>query len=465
MAESTPVKYEDLAGELKKKHDKIKTVLGAGLIGSFKKTPLPMPGALTASEAPGSPACTVGMAENMYPGRPQPGHLFNIHMVELGYRPGKGNDEGSCSHSKDKGGAGPRDRPRHCYEVLVMIKMEADSSDRTVLSAPPALPFGVDLTGDGKLGYGFTSADELEEVDIGPGDKPRPTFISKKLDPQLRSQMIALLKEYPYCFAWDYTEMPGLDRSIIEHRLPLKKGFQPFQKRARQMRAEILEEVKKEIEKMLAAGFIRPCRYAEWISSIVPVEKKDGRWRMAIDFRDLNRATPKDEYPMPVAETLINAAAGHKVLSFMDGNAGYNQIFMAPEDIHKTAFRVPGAFRPQDKPFYIYLSVADTSIASVVVQLYEGVERVVFYLSRRMLDAETRYPEVEKRASAVLYLHQAASHPVDGRDLRHMQVGCCQAHAVGPVLKGRLGKWMFALSSISGISLRKQSKGKRWPIS
>jgi hypothetical protein len=62
-----------------------------------------------------------------------------------------------------------------------------------------------------------------------------------------------------------------------------------------------------------------------------------------VDFRDLNRATPKDEYPMPIAETLINATAGHKILSFMDGNAGYNQIFMAPEDIHKTAFRVPGA--------------------------------------------------------------------------------------------------------------------------
>ena len=62
-----------------------------------------------------------------------------------------------------------------------------------------------------------------------------------------------------------------------------------------------------------------------------------------VDFRDLNRATPKDEYPMPVVETLINAAAGHKMLSFMDGNAGYNQIFMALEDISKTAFRVPSA--------------------------------------------------------------------------------------------------------------------------
>jgi hypothetical protein len=62
-----------------------------------------------------------------------------------------------------------------------------------------------------------------------------------------------------------------------------------------------------------------------------------------VDFRDLNRATPKDEYPMPVVETLINAAAGNKILSFMDGNASYNQTFMAPRDIHKTAFRVPGA--------------------------------------------------------------------------------------------------------------------------
>ena len=62
-----------------------------------------------------------------------------------------------------------------------------------------------------------------------------------------------------------------------------------------------------------------------------------------MDFRDLNRAPPKDEYPMPMAETLINAAAGHKMLSFMDGNAGYNQIFMALEDISKTAFIVPGA--------------------------------------------------------------------------------------------------------------------------
>jgi hypothetical protein len=109
------------------------------------------------------------------------------------------------------------------------------------------------------------------------------------------------------------------------------------------MRPEVLEEVKKKIEKMLEAGFIRPCRYVEWISSIVPVQKKDGRWRVYVDFRDLNRATPKDEYLMPIMETLISAVVSNKILSFRDGNVGYNQIFMAVEDIHNTAFQVPGA--------------------------------------------------------------------------------------------------------------------------
>jgi hypothetical protein len=78
----------------------------------------------------------------------------------------------------------------------------ADLNDQPKLFLSYSLPIcSVDSTDDGKLGYGFTSADELEEVDVGPGDKPRPTFISKKLSPCLREQMIALLKEYADCFA------------------------------------------------------------------------------------------------------------------------------------------------------------------------------------------------------------------------------------------------------------------------
>jgi len=85
------------------------------------------------------------------------------------------------------------------------------------------------FTDDGKLGQGFTSADDLVEVDIGSSDGPRPTFISAKLDSKYKQQLIDLLKQYKDCFACDYTEMPGLYRSIVEHQLPIKSGFRPHQ--------------------------------------------------------------------------------------------------------------------------------------------------------------------------------------------------------------------------------------------
>jgi hypothetical protein len=186
------------------------------------------------------------------------------------------------------------------------------------------------------------SADKLEEVDIGNGEKPRPTFISAYLESGFREELIKLFKDYKDCFAWDYPEMPGLDRSIVEHRLSIKPGFRPYKQPPQKIyKDEVLVDVKKEVERLLDANFIRPWRYAEWISNIVPVYKKNVKMRVCIDFRDLNRATPMDGYPMPVADLLVDVAAGHKVITFMDGNAGYNQIFMAIEDISKTAFRCP----------------------------------------------------------------------------------------------------------------------------
>ena len=133
------------------------------------------------------------------------------------------------------------------------------------------------LDDDGKLGYRFTSADALEEVDIGDGDKPRPTFVSAKLDPEYKQELKSLLKEYKNCFAWEYYEMPGLDRSIVEHRLPIKPGYWPYQQGARRCNPKILPDIKVEITRLIEANFIRQCRYAEWISNVVPVYKKNGK--------------------------------------------------------------------------------------------------------------------------------------------------------------------------------------------
>jgi hypothetical protein len=200
-----------------------------------------------------------------------------------------------------------------------------------------------DLDVLGKLGQGFTSVDPLEEVDIGDGTVPRPTFVNKNLDPMFKLKLINILKEYVDCFAWNYNEMPGLSRDLVEHKLPIKPGFKPYKQPRRNFNPDIYDRVKEEINRELDAKFIRPCRYANWISNIVPFEKKGTKkLRVCIDFRDLNKATPKDEYPMPIADFLINSASGHRVLSFLDGSVGYNQIFMAEEDISKTSFICPG---------------------------------------------------------------------------------------------------------------------------
>ena len=128
---------------------------------------------------------------------------------------------------------------------------------------------------DGKLGHGFTLADELEEIDIGPGDRPRSTYISAKLDPKYKQELIDLLKGFKDCFAWEYYEMPGLDRSIIEHWLPFKPEYRPFKQALRRFNPNVLDDIK-ETERLLEAKFIQPCRYAKWISSVVPVYKCRG---------------------------------------------------------------------------------------------------------------------------------------------------------------------------------------------
>jgi hypothetical protein len=84
------------------------------------------------------------------------------------------------------------------------------------------------------------------------------------------------------------------------------------------------------VERLFNVGFIRSYQYAEYVFNIVPVEKKNtGKIQVCIDFHNLNKTTPKDEYPMPIADMLINNASEHRVNNFLNGNANYNQIFMA----------------------------------------------------------------------------------------------------------------------------------------
>ena len=99
--------------------------------------------------------------------------------------------------------------------------------------------------------------------------------------------------------------------------------------------------IKKEIMKQHNVNFLKVVLYPEWLANIVLVPKKDDRVRMCIDYRDLNKVSPKDDFLLPHIDVLVNNTVGHKMLSFMDGFSGYSQIKMAEEDMEKTSFITP----------------------------------------------------------------------------------------------------------------------------
>ena len=96
--------------------------------------------------------------------------------------------------------------------------------------------------------------------------------------------------------------------------------------------------IKDEVQKLMAAKFIREVYYPDWLANVVIVKKTNGKWRMCVDFADLNKACPKDSYPLPRINQLVDSTAGHKLLSFMDAFSGYNKIRMDEADQEKKSF-------------------------------------------------------------------------------------------------------------------------------
>jgi hypothetical protein len=99
--------------------------------------------------------------------------------------------------------------------------------------------------------------------------------------------------------------------------------------------------VKSEVQRLLDATVIREVMYPKWLANTVPVKKKNGKWRMCIDFTDLNKATPKDNYPLPRMDQVVDYAANVAIMSLLDCFSGYHQCWMEKEDEEKTSFITP----------------------------------------------------------------------------------------------------------------------------
>ena len=119
--------------------------------------------------------------------------------------------------------------------------------------------------------------------------------------------------------------MLGIDPGVAYHKLAIRKGARPVRQKKRCFNHERYEAINAKVEKLLRARFIREARYLEWISNVVMVKKANGKWRMCVDFTDLNKACLKDGFPIPKIDQLVDSIVGQSLLSFMDAFSGYNR--------------------------------------------------------------------------------------------------------------------------------------------
>ncbi|XP_013617508.1 PREDICTED: uncharacterized protein LOC106324029 [Brassica oleracea var. oleracea] len=180
--------------------------------------------------------------------------------------------------------------------------------------------------------------EEFREVNIDEADPTKVIRVGAFLSDEMQSQVISFLRANASTFAWTTSDMKGIDPILASHELNVNPTFKPIRQKRRKLGPERSKAVNEEVDRLLEAGFIAEVRYPEWLANPVVVKKKNGKWRICVDFTDLNKACPKDSYPLPHIDRLVESTAGNELLTFMDAFSGYNQILMHPDDHEKTAF-------------------------------------------------------------------------------------------------------------------------------
>ena len=119
-----------------------------------------------------------------------------------------------------------------------------------------------------------------------------------------------LFKEYRGIFAWTYEEMPRIDPWIVEHEIKTYPTVKPVRQKLRVVNPKKAPAIKAEIEKLLKVGFIYPVPLTEWVFNLIAVKKKEGKIRVFTNFQDLNKACPKDNYPTPFIDQILDDYSG-----------------------------------------------------------------------------------------------------------------------------------------------------------
>jgi hypothetical protein len=182
------------------------------------------------------------------------------------------------------------------------------------------------------------SADQLKPMLLCEDIAEQKVLPWSQLSDEQEKTLLRFLFNNKDVFACTANDLCGVNRDIIEHSLNVDSSFRPRKQRLRKMSDDKAEGARNEVKRLLSAGVIREVTYPEWLANTIMVKKANGKWRMCNDFTDLNKACPKDEFPLPRIDSLVDAAATSELMSLLDCYSGYHQIWMKKEDEPKTSF-------------------------------------------------------------------------------------------------------------------------------
>ncbi|KAG7548011.1 Ribonuclease H domain [Arabidopsis suecica] len=405
----------------------------------------------------------------------------------------------------------------------------------------------------------------LNQICIDETNPKHCVGIGSDLEPAIREDLISFLKQNKDSFAWDSSNLRGISLEITSHELNVDPTFRPIKQKRRKLGPERAKALHEEVDRLLKIGYIREIKYPDWLANLVVVKKKNGKWRVCIDFTDLSKACPKDSFPLPHIDRLVEATAGHQLLSFMDAFSGYNQILMRLDDQEKIAFitdrgtyyykvmpfglknagatyqrlsssgefmgyivtergieanpkqistfleipspktacevqRLTGRIaalnrfisrstdkylpfyqlvrkdrklewedkceqdfiqlkiyltepsilaKPEDgEPLYLYIAVSQTVISGVLVRKDHEGQKPIYYVSKTLLDAETRYPAIEILALAVVMSARKLRPYFQSHSIVVMTSQPIRAILHSPTQSGRLANWAIELSEM-----------------
>jgi hypothetical protein len=165
-------------------------------------------------------------------------------------------------------------------------------------------------------------------------------LFGSQLSDEQEKTLVKFLFNNKDVFAWTANDLCGVNTDVIEHSLNVDPAIRPRKHKLWRMSSDKAEGERNEVKRLLSDGVIREVTYLEWLANTVMVKKANGKWRMCIDFTDLNKACPKDEFPLLRIDSLVDAATTSELMSLLDYYSGYHQIWMM-EDEPKTSFITP----------------------------------------------------------------------------------------------------------------------------